>query len=118
MYNMIFGQNKFADAILATLGLKQGDTGRFRDCFVANGKIAIYTRNGGGNREEYQCVIDELAKHPCYSYDEDDEFDSTYATIYFRFPEEYAEELKKIDIGEEFNPSERWINAIESLKNK
>ena len=116
MYNLVFGQNPVSDAILATLGLTRGDVGRFRDCFVANGEIAIYTRNGGGNREEYQSIIDELAKHPCYLRDEDDDFDHTYATIYFKFPDEYAEQLRKLDSGEKFDPDKRWLEAINALK--
>jgi hypothetical protein len=115
MYNLVFGMNPASNVILATLGLNQADTGRFRDCFVTNGEIAIYTRNGGGNRESYQPIIDELAKHPCYLRDEDDDFDSTYATFYFRFPDEYAEELKLIDAGEKFDPDARWLDAIERL---
>jgi len=191
-YNMVFGQNPISDAILATLGLTRADCGRFRDCFIADGKIAVYTRNGGGNRgcwhtaqdwyaseecknesriaevderveatkEEAEqhpewtalnvfigakrvygtgrkiqqvqyrclepdsaecacpgCIIDyRLPQHPCYIYDEDDDFDSTYATVYFRFPEEYAEELRKLDSGESFDPSRRWLEAIEALK--
>lgn len=190
MYNLMFGENPTSDAILATLGLSRRDTGRFRDCFIAEGKIAIYTRNGGGNRdccclddpkygnkeckhheeieevdetievtseeaEKYPkvfnvyigskrlvgtgkrilrtnyiceepdsincachgCVISyRLPKHPLYIEDIDDDFDCTYATIYFKFPEEYADELKKLDIGEEFNPSARWLSAIEAIK--
>lgn len=116
MYGLVFGQNPASEVILATLGIKKEDTGRFRDCFIANGEIAIYTRNGGGNRGEYQGVIDELAKHPCYLRDEDDDFDCTYATIYFKFPDEYAEELKKLDSGEKFDPSARWLAAIEAIK--
>ncbi len=116
MYNMMFGQSENSDAILATLGLTKEDTGRFRDCFVANGEIAIYTRNGGGNRNDYQDVIDKLAEHPCYLRDEDDDFDCTYCTIYFSFPEKYAKELEKIDSGEPFNPSQMWLNAIDALK--
>ena len=116
MYNMIFGQNPLSDAILATLGLTRNDTGRFRDCFVTEGKIVIYTRNGGGNREEYQETIDKLAKNPCYLYDEDDDFDYTYCTIYFKFPEEYSKELEKLDSGEKFDPSARWLEAIEKMK--
>jgi hypothetical protein len=116
MYNMMFGQNPASSAILATLGLTQGDVGRFRDCFIANGEIAVYTRNGGGNREDYQEVFDTLSKHPCYLRDEDDDYDSTYATIYFKFPEEFAEELRRLNIEEKFEPSKRWIDAIEALK--
>ena len=115
-YRTIFGQNLGCDAILSTLGLTREETGRFRDCFVANGEIAVYTRNGGGNREYFQETIDKLSKHPCYIRDEDDEFDSTYATIYFSFPEEFSDVLNKIDNGEKFDPNKRWINALESLK--
>ena len=116
MYNMIFGQNPMSDAILATLGLTREDTGRFRDCFVSNGEIAVYTRNGGGNREDYQDIFDNLSKHFCYLRNEDDEFDCTYATIYFKFPDQYAEELKKLDNGEKFDPSKMWLDAIEKLR--
>ena len=116
LYNLMFGKNKAGGAILATLGLTENDTGRFRDCFVANGEIAVYTRNGGGNREAYQDVFDALSNHPCYIRDEDDTFDNTYATIFFKFPDEFQEDLKKIDSGVEFNPSERWVTAIELLK--
>lgn len=44
LYNMMFGSNPAADVILATLGLTKADTGRFRDCFIADGEIAVYTR--------------------------------------------------------------------------
>lgn len=115
-YNAVFGENALADAILATLGLTRGDVGRFRDCFVHNGEIAVYTRNGGGNREAYQGTINKLSEHPCYVRDEDDDFDETYATIYFRFPEEFAEELKKLDTNEPFDPSQRWLDAIAAMK--
>jgi hypothetical protein len=113
---MMFERNPASDAILAALGLTRNDVGRFRDCFVAGGEIVVYTRNKGGNRDDYQNVFDRLAQHPCYLRDEDDDFDCTYTAIYFRFPDEYAEELKQLDSGEKFNPSERWLSAIEALK--
>lgn len=111
---MLFGSNPAADVVLATLGLTRGDVGRYRDCSVANGEIAVYTRNGGGNREGYQDVFDTLAAHPCYLRDEDDDYDSTYATIYFRFPEEYAADLAQFDSGE-WKPSERWQTLLAAL---
>lgn len=116
LYNMVFGENPRGQVILATLGLTTADVGRYRDCFVANGEICVYTRNGGGNREEYQPVIDKLAEHPCYLRDRDDDFDCTYATIFFRFPEEHAEDLQKLDTGEPWDPSKRWLEMIEKLK--
>lgn len=126
-YNLIFGENPASDAILATLGLARADCGRFRDCFISNGEIAVYTRNGGGNRQCWEergdectcpgCIItDRLPRHPCYLRDEDDAFDCTYATVYFRFPDEFSDDLKRLDSDETFEPSKRWLDAIESIK--
>lgn len=115
MYKMIFGENRFAEAILAMLGLKKEDIGRFRDAFITGDKIAIYTRLGGYyNRESYAEYIKKLQEHPHYLYDEDDEIDSTYATFYFSIPEEFKEVAKKLDTGE-FDPDERWREAMEEL---
>jgi hypothetical protein len=117
-YNMLFGMNPISHAILATLGLTSHDVGRFRDCYVTNGEIAVYTRNGGGNREDYQEVIDKLAQHPCYLRDSDDKFDCTYCTIYFRYPDEWAEDLKKIESNIPFDPDARWKTMLDSMKSK
>ncbi|MDH5626669.1 MAG: hypothetical protein OEY69_00105 [Candidatus Krumholzibacteria bacterium] len=114
-YHVIFGQNQHATFILATLGLLPGDVGRFRDAFVAEGKIAIYTRNGGGNREQYQAVLDRLAQHPLYLSDADDDFDCTYCTIYFSLPEEWKTELLACESGT-FNPDERWRKKLEAIQ--
>lgn len=177
LYNMLFGVNPASGVILATLGLKPDEVGRFRDCFISDGQIAVYTRNGGGNRrcshaedpedghqrcqhhvvnkevDEYEkvdlgggytfkatgrrviepryvceqpdsehcactgCTIEHrLPKHPLYVRDVDDEYDCTYATIYFRFPEEYAEDLRKLDTGEPFEPSKRWTEMLEAIR--
>ena len=115
LYNMLFGQNPMTDFILATLGLTTDDCGRFRNVFVANGEIAVYTRHGGGNREWYQYVFDELATHPLYKRDEDDDFDCTYATIYFSLPEQWKDELTKMESGT-FHPSEEWRKKIASIE--
>lgn len=113
MYNLIFGQNPASDAILATIGLTRNDCGRFRDCFVANGEIAVFTRNGGDNRDS--CMPD-FSEHQNYLRDADDDFDCTYATIYFSFPDEFKEELSKLDAREPFEPSQRWLDAIAAIK--
>lgn len=109
LYNMLFGQNEKADVILATLGLTKADVGRYRDVYLNNGEIVVHTRNGGGNREYYQDVFDELSDHPCYLRDDDDDFDCTYANIYFSYPEEYAAELRAIEANTPIvTPSEKW----------
>jgi hypothetical protein len=130
MYNLLFGANPMSDVLLASIGRTKGDFGRFRDCFVANGRIAVYTRNGGGNRDHWDddtgegescdcpgCIITYRAKTwPFYSHDRDDDFDNTYATIYFTFPPEYAEGLAAHDSGTEWDPDARWLALLESLK--
>lgn len=107
--------------------------GRFRDAWVeksADGPvIAIYTRQGGGNRECYcdseperahvpgQCYAacnEALAAHPLYLRDADDDFDRTYATFYFRAPQEWREVLAEAAV-EPVNMSERWQEAIDRI---
>ena len=106
---------------------------RFRDAWVEKGDdgpvIAIYTRQGGGNREcnceEFgrqhvpgQCYAacnEALAAHPLYLRDDDDDFDRTYATFRFRVPEEYREALAEA-AQEPVNMSERWQAAIDAIE--
>jgi len=115
MYNMIFGENSDSETLLKFLGLERDDFYRYRDCYLdEQGRIAVYTRAGGGNRECYcwpdelenskeELYIDEdgfehlsdckvvkfeaLRKHPLYLFDRDDNYDTTYATYYFQVPE-------------------------------
>lgn len=89
LYNMLFGQNPDADALLGVLGKTKEDFQRFRDIWLReDGYIEVYTRCGGGNREYYQSMFDEMSTHPWYDRDEDDDFDCTYASIYFKIPNE------------------------------
>jgi hypothetical protein len=155
LYNMVFGTNDLAVILLSALGFKKTDVGRFRDAVISEGTIAVYTRNGGGNRfcwhvdnptsgneackhhvvgsspdEEFYCeepgtaacacpgcIINfRLPQHPLYIRDVDDSFDDTYATIFFKFPPELEEQLKKLDSGEKFDPDKRWLSAIDAIK--
>jgi hypothetical protein len=158
MYQMICGENPMADALLRTLGLSRNAVGRFRDCRIANGEIAVYTRNGGGNHKECYCedgfgamhhlpvpeyeaasapnedgtpghpvclapdsadctcvaciTNHRLPQHPCYLRMVEDDVDETYATFYFRFPEEHAKVLRALDTGAKWDPDERWRQAF------
>lgn len=111
MYNMVFGVNHFAPVILDALEVDLPDFGRFRDAFVANGEIAVYTRCGGNNRSEFKYVFDRMRHHPNYLRDADDKFDSTYATFFFSIPEQHPE-LRALDIGKPFDPDARWREAL------
>ena len=67
MYNMLFGVNKLFPVLLKSLNLSyhgeklqiDGDysLGRVRDIYLSEdgSKILLYTRNGGGNRECWNC---------------------------------------------------------------
>jgi hypothetical protein len=176
MYNLIHGKNPLGTLFLGALDLTEADVGRFRDAWLTErGEVAIYTRNGGGNRgcwhedapewgspdckhHTKQAEVDELEEirdgvlvrhkktgrrvmedryvceapdspacacvgcitrfrlpeHPLYIRDEDDDFDYTYATFYFRMPES----LKGIAsaLAEKRDPDEQWLRAIEDLK--
>jgi len=125
LYNLIFGVHANADALLEALGLSRSDFYRFRDCYVTeDNRIAVYTRGGGGNRECYcsqteehdpYCAVpmqEKARKHPLYLADEDDDFDNTYATFYFRLPEK--EWLK--DVPKEISREELWKLYFKALK--
>ena len=85
------------------LNMGHDDVGRFRDCWVeeVDGRliIAVYTRNGGGNRPDYEDVSQHLASHPQYIDDEDDAFDVTYRTYRFWMPTECPPHLKGVGEG-------------------
>ncbi len=83
---LIFGKNPGVKETLSVLQLTEMDIERFRDCWISDeeDKIVIYTRTGGANREDYPNSA--LVNHPLYLYDEDDDFDQTYAYYYFAIP--------------------------------
>lgn len=124
MYGMIFGTNPMSDILLAALDLTRADVGRFRDAWVTeNGEIAVYTRNGGGNRECWseQCCGDctgctmsnKIPQHPAYLRDQDDDFDCTYATIFYSMPEKlkpFAEAL-----AQKRDPNQEWLDMLTAL---
>ncbi|MFJ4932375.1 hypothetical protein ACIP8U_00690 [Streptomyces pseudovenezuelae] len=120
MYSLAVGDGHQHDrgaVLLAALG--NPDPGRFRDAWVEKGEddqpvIAIYTRNGGGNREDYEDIIDGLQSHPLYLRDADDDFDSTYATFYFSTPDELVEAFRAV-AQEPVDTDRRWMDAIAAL---
>jgi hypothetical protein len=136
MYGLVFNGQQAQErgrALLAALGFTAfTDVGRYRDSWVERGDdgepvVAVYTRNGGGNRGCYAefdmacdghctgCVATKvLPAHPLYLRDRDDDFDSTYATFYFRAPAEWRDQLEEI-AQEPVNMSERWQQAIEAV---
>ena len=117
LYSMLFGVDPNADVILAILGLKKSDIERFRDCGFTENGIMVYTRTGGWNRHDYpnEALINNLY----YSYDEDDNFDSTYATYYFNIPEEIKEDVEKFKKVREYGITGKLIKwVLKTLERK
>jgi hypothetical protein len=137
LYNMVFGTSRQAPLVLALLEQVPGDFGRFRDAWIEKApdgvlRLVVYTRCGGGNRDEYAGTWGEIRQHPLYVMDQDDDFDCTYASAFFRFPDELPaslvaelpEELKapgafaakvREAAQEPVNMGERWQAAVEAL---
>lgn len=114
MYNMLFGVNGASPLLLGALGLKADDVPRFRNCFIQGENIVIYTRTGGPNRDRFD--NSPLEEHPLFVESEDDNFDCTYASFYFKFPEQYKAELEAIVKGDHIKPSEQWEALMAGLK--
>ncbi len=93
LYNMLFGVNKYALPLLTALDLDPANIPRFRDCFLEKDSIVVLTRTGGGNREHYLEENKVMQDHPNYLYDEDEDFDCTYASFHFSFPDKHKADL-------------------------
>lgn len=111
LYNSIMGFNPACVLVMPMLGKRQHEWPRFRDCFVEDGRIAIYTRVGGNNRG---CGFgeEELYKDPNFVKTYDDEFDNTYATYLFNVPEKWKPDFDKICEGKLSEISDEYYNYL------
>lgn len=125
LYNMVMGTDPAVPAILSMLFLWPEDVPpRFRDAsivdFEGEWRICVLTRQGGGNRSDYDKSNRELQEHPLYIRDYDEPSDTTYATFEFRFPEEYLppdnfiEEVRQNVIRKQ-TPMQRYMSSIEGF---
>ena len=132
MFDIVFQPNRSLKEVIDAI---IGNVGRYRDSWIEKGddgnpRLAVYTRNGGGNRLHYGemnegncdctgCIITyRLPKHELYLSDEDDDFDHTYCTVYFRIPKELEEQLNKHDndwktkVMDKRNMSDQWLKML------
>ena len=119
LYNMLHGVNPCCFWILPMLGRHPDQYPRFRDCFLEdeerpqhNGRIQVYTRAGGGNRDDYELEIIGLRSMETYVTDHDDSFDSTYATFVFEVPGRWQDDYEKIRAGEVGEISEEYTQQM------
>jgi len=129
LYNMIHGFNPLAGVLLRVLDVTPDRIPRFRDCYFNGEHIVIYTRTGGGNRDYYDSrettdsedydgpFNDDLRALPGFVRDEDDDYDSTYASFYFTVPEQFTYLLDKLkSMAQKETQSERWEASLEKIK--
>lgn len=117
LYNMIHGVNPLAGVLMKMLDITPGIVPRFRDCYFNGEHIVIYTRTGGGNREEYGAENDAMCELPGYVRDEDDDFDSTYASFYYEVPQQFHLLMDKLkSMAQKQTQSERWEAALDHIK--
>jgi hypothetical protein len=144
MFGMVFPDPKRGDRIALLLALVAYDIEgeeaaeeymqpildlRIRDTWVERQPdgppvLAVYTRNGGGNREHTgedgctACAGEKATEHPAYLSDADDEFDSTYRTYRLAFPADLPTDYKEAlnEVAEEpRDMSKIWHMAIDAI---
>lgn len=92
LYNNVCPECPLSGVVVGiVMRIKQIKIDRPRDAYVVLAgdgvELALYTRCGGNNREGHADMYAAARAHPAYLRDEDDTFDSTFSTLYFRCPE-------------------------------
>ena len=120
LYNEIFGMNP-ATLLIAPMLTEEDPRSffpRFRDCYVDDGNIVIYTRVGGGNRfeshgdPEWDFGESKLYELPTFIETYDDDFDCTYGYYVFGVPGEWRDDFDAIMSGELGRVSEAYRQRI------
>ena len=114
LYNMINGFNPACIILLPMLGRKQNEYPRFRDCFLEDDKIAIFTRVGGNNRGEGYGE-EELYKDPNFVSTYDNPFDSTYGIYLFNCPEKWKADFDLICGGKIKEVSDAYVAYVKEF---
>lgn len=115
MYNLAFGPTHQKLPAVAVSGIDPERIGRYRDVWIERDAdesedtliVAVYTRNGGGNRDDQAEAIAYMRSLPTYVSDADDQFDSTYATFRFRIHES---DLDLEALGRLGVPEDQWLS--------
>ena len=120
LYNALFGVNP-ATVLIATMLTDERPESyfpRFRDCYVENGNIVVYTRVGGGNRFENHGDPDfdygesKLYELPTFIETYDDDFDCTYGYYVFGVPDEWKADFERVMAGNLGELSDAYVERI------
>lgn len=95
LFDLVIGRSGWPMGVVDTIyGVQPDMCPRYRDHWLEREGdeealiLAVYTRTGGGNREEYVEQNAQMQALPTYVSDADDTYDSTYATFRFRLTRE------------------------------
>jgi hypothetical protein len=132
---MVNGVQPATFFLLPMLGKHPDEYPRFRDCFAGKQNtdeeldqfgipvhkhgdealISVYTRVGGGNRDDYDKEIKELQAMAGYVKDFDDDFDTTFATFVFKVPERFLNDFKLIKEGKIMETSKEYKAIVDKV---
>ena len=132
LYNAIFGTNPATVLVAPMLTDERPESyfPRFRDCYVEDGNIVVYTRVGGGNRTystepPHECMYDDDDFHMEFDFGEDrlyalptfietydDDFDSTYGYYVFGVPDEWRADFDRVMAGRLGELSDAYVGRI------
>lgn len=122
--------------VLPFLGKHPDEYPRFRDCFVGrvtrsktkddqfgiptmesdhSDVITVYTRTGGGNRENYKSEIESMRAMPGFIDDCDDSFDNTFASFVFKVPEEWRDDFDLVVLGKIIDTSQEYKKLVDKV---
>jgi hypothetical protein len=91
LYNILFGENEDAMALLGMISCTRNIFQRYRDVYLNKEGtiITVLTRIGGANRKDYKQVFKDIKRNPYYIRNYDDNFDNTYCYFEFKVPDKY-----------------------------
>lgn len=118
MYNMMMGMNSTVVVlVLPVLGKHMTEYPRFRDAFMGGaeeneGKLVVYTRTGGGNREDYADEIEMMRNMETFVRDYDDDWDCTYANWVFDIPEKWKADVENLVSGNIDQVSQEYVDML------
>jgi len=134
---MIAGVNPVTFYVLPVLGKHAEWYPRFRDAFIGDperdgtdGKLIVYTRTGGRNREWYDSrenyksesgeepradsvFKEDIRALPVFLFDYDDDFDCTFANFVFDIPEQWRTDVDLFLAGN--RPSQAYMDMLTGI---
>jgi len=121
--------NPAALLFLPMLGKHPDEYPRFRDCFASDEEhleydnhIIVYTRTGGGNRDDYIEENDKIRSMDGFVVDYDDSFDCTFASWVFEVPKKWKSDYDALmkekiqDVSEQYR--DQMLKIYPKLKEK